>query len=263
MKAYLSFFFLFLGIFCYSQKITVLDSIDHQKISYAEFIVDGTSYFSDSLGNIEITKKNTEKILIKKIGYNDKYISNIDKIVYLSPIIKDIEGVVIKNMKDYEFTSKYLSKNTTKLPNDLSLGFIIRGKENMVGKLKEISIPIKKIYNNNTLIKIDFYNAANETISRESLNEKSIFINVNDLIKRKKNKIDLQEYNIPIISDLLISIRIIDETGKTERLLNEPSIQFFNSKDKGKLFFFNQYVKDWKILSQNINLISLSYIISY
>jgi len=250
-------------MYCYSQKITVLDSIDQQKISYAEFIIDGTSYFSDSLGNIEFTKKNAEQILVKKIGYNDKNIYRIHNTVYLSPIIRDIEEVVIKNKKDYEFTFKYLNKNTTKLPNDLSIGFIIKGKENMVGKLKEISIPIKKIYNNNTLLKIDFYTVENETINSESLNEKSIFINVDDLIKRNKNKIDLREYNITVSEDILISLRIIDETGKTEKLLSEPSIQFYNSKEKGNLYFYNQHLKTWKMLSQNINLVSLSYIISY
>ena len=263
MKTYFSFFFIFSTLYFYSQKITVLDSIDHKKISYVEFIVEGNSYFSDSLGSIELTKKNEKPIFIKKIGYNDKKIENYSNTIYLKPIIRDIQEVVIKNKKDYEFTSSFLNKNTTKLPNDLSIGFIIRGKENRIGKLKEISIPVKKIYRNNTLLKIDFYNLENEAINRETLNGESIFINVNDLIKRKKNKIDLQEYNIPFSGEILVSIRIIEETGKTEKLLNEPSIQFYNSKEKGNLFFYNQYLKEWKVLSHNINFISLSYIISY
>ncbi|MCY0970251.1 hypothetical protein [Chryseobacterium wangxinyae] len=204
MKAYFSFFFIFSAIYCYSQKITVLDSIDQQKISYAEFIIDGTSYFADSLGNIELTKKNAEQILIKKIGYNDKNMYLIHDTVFLSPIIRDINEVVIKNKKDYEFTSKYLNKNTTKLPNDLTIGFKIKGKENITGKLQKISIPVKRIYANNTLLKIDFYNFENDVIDKEILNNESIFINVNDLTTKKNNVIDLHKYNIPIIGNILV-----------------------------------------------------------
>lgn len=262
MKKYLNILLLFSSFF-YSQKITVLDSIDHQKVSYAEFIVDGTSYFSDSLGTIKLTPKNYYPILIKKSGYNNKVIQNYSNTIYLKPIIKNIEEVIIKNKKDFEFTSKPLNKNTTKLPDNLTIGFILNGKENILGKLKEISIPVKRIYNNNTLLKIDFYRVEKEKISKESLNEKSIFININELTKKKNNKIDLKDYNIPVDGSILISIRIIEETGKTEKLLTQPSIQFYNSKEKGSLFFYNQHLENWKVLSENINLISLSYIISY
>ncbi|MCY0977449.1 hypothetical protein PGH12_19025 [Chryseobacterium wangxinyae] len=263
MKTYFSFFFIFSTLYYYSQKITVLDSIDHKTISYVEFIVDGNSYFSDSLGTIELTKKNEQPIFLKKNGYEEQKKANYNRIIYLKPIIKDIEEVIIKNKKNVEFASKSINKNTTKLPNDLTIGFKIKGKENISGKLQKISIPVKRIYANNTLLKIDFYNFENDVIDKEILNNESIFINVNDLTTKKNNVIDLHKYNIPIIGNILISIRIIDETGLTDKNLKEPSIQFYNSKEKGNIYFYNQYLKDWKILSNDINLISFSYTISY
>lgn len=262
MKTLFNIFFLLISICYYSQKTTVLDSLDHQRIPYAEFIIDGNSYFSDSLGTIELTKTN-QPFIIKKNGFKSKRIFKYSPEIYLQPIYKEIEEVVINNKKDFQYTSKQLNKNTTKLPNDLSIGFSIKGKENNVGKLQEISIPLKRIYNNNTILKIDFYKIENENVGKESLNEKSIFINVQDLVIRKNNKIDLREYNIPITGNILIAIRVIDETGKTEKRITEPSIQFYNTKDKGTLFFYSEYLNSWKTLSKNTNLISISYTISY
>lgn len=262
MKSYLILFFLLFNNVIYSQKITFLDSIDHQPISYVEVMIDGNSYFSDSLGILEFTKNIEQPMIIKKIGYINKK-QNFNSIVFLSPIVKEIEEVILIPKKDYAFNSKSLNKNTTKVPNDLSIGFILQGKIGMTGILKEISIPVKKIYNNKTLLKIDFYNVSNKIIADEPINVESIFVNINDLIKKENNKINLQKYNITITEKILVGMRIIDETGTTEKLFSEPSIQFYNSKEKGDLYFYNQHVKEWKILTNNINLIGLSYTISY
>ncbi len=263
MKKYVNILFIFFSTFFLCQKITVADTLDKTPIPYAEVIVNGNSYFSDSLGIIQLKHQNETSIRIKKTGYIDKNISSFDSIAYLNPKVIDIREVIIKEKKDIEYNDRYLKQNATNLPNDLTIGFIIEGEKKKIGKIKEISIPIKRIYNNETLLKIDFYDNTDDGISKEPLNTEAIILNVNDLIKKSNNKIDLKDFNIPFDESVLVSLRIIDQTGTTKKKFKDPSIQFYNSKSKGKIYFYNQYSNKWQILSRNLNLISISYVISY
>ncbi len=89
----LFFIIIFLSVLIVkSQKISVVDSLDNSSISYSEILVDGNRFFTDSLGNFDLsgTYKN---LIIRKPGYYDKTLKKIDHLVKLSPKVIHIPEV--------------------------------------------------------------------------------------------------------------------------------------------------------------------------
>lgn len=263
MKNLFYLLFSFLSLVLSAQKISILDSIDHRPIAYAEIVFEDNSYFTDSLGRIEITDNKVFPLRIKKVGYKDKVLSKWTNTILLSPKVIDIEEVEIKNPKYIEYDNKKLRKNTTLFHINTSIGIIINGEKDREGRLTELRIPIKRIYDNNTLLKVDFYKIENGKISNSPINSESVFAKVGDLKNRTDLVLPLKKYKVFFKEKVLVSIRIIDETGKTETTLGKPSIQFYNAKQKGDIYFYNIQLEQWIVLGKNMSLINLSYTVSY
>lgn len=254
--------YLLIGTYAVAQKISVVDSIDSKPIPYAEFIVNGNSYFSDSLGNFTLSGQ-AANITLRKNGYESKNIGNAPSEVKLRPKYIEIPEVTVKKRKDHKFINQPLKKNTTKLPVNLTVGYLLTGHHEESGFLKEITIRAKRIFNHNSILKIDFYGVENQIIESVPLNRSSIIVPLGQQIEKESIKINVSRHRMLIDNKVLISLRVIDETGSNENVLKEPSVQFYNSKSIDSVYFFDNIESQWKELSSNQNQIAISYTVAY
>lgn len=252
--------FLFSVIIVKSQKISVVDSLDKSSISYSEILIDGNRFFTDSLGNFNLSGA-YKNIIIKKPGYYDKTLKKIENLVKLSPKVISIPEVHLTKRERKYISAKTKNNSTTVIPLGLEYGFKISNPYNKDGIIKSLMVPIKKIYENKAaILVIKFYSISNEVIENEPIENSSIIININKLNK-KENSIDFTDNFVMIPKEgLFISIQVIEEFGSDKIKIDKPSISFINSVQKGKIYFLDVYERKWKLLSNNTALIGLSLI---
>jgi hypothetical protein len=258
-----SFTFLLFNIFFityfHAQKVEVQDSINGKPISYAEFQIDGSVFFADSLGQFNFTK-NYKSFVVYKPGFLPKTINKFSNLIKLSPKTYEIQEVVLKKYNLKSIDSKIKKNNTWILPFGLQIGFKYYNPYHQEGIIKKITIPIKQIYDNkNAVLSIRFYKYSGDEIEIEPIENGVIEISV-DQLKRKKNTIDISENGIILPENgVFISLNVIEENGTDFFKGSKQSIRFYNSKTIGNSFFLNTVSKKWVKNSIDFNIIGISF----
>lgn len=245
--------------------MTVLDSIDKKPIAYSQIFCKENSFFTDSLGLIQLNEHCTFPLKIIRNGYNDKIIYKFLPQIYLKPKFSEISEIKIIPRKNKIFHNK-IHNNNLVFRKNVGFGFSLKGIKNKTGILKNITIPFT-IANNveNIKLKIDFYHYDSGKMAEYPINQENIIIKID---KQNKDKIfiDFSDYNIEIKDNFVISLIEIVGDGKvdtnTVANIENNNIQLFFSKSKGD-FLLQTLDGKWKILSNKNTNIALSYTIAY
>lgn len=251
MKNLLYIFLLFTNYHLfYTQKITILDSINKQPLPYCRIINNNTEFYTDSLGCF--TFKNFQKnTIIKKGGYYDKIINNFQHIIYLNPKTIEINEINLNQKKEYLIKNKKKNNSTIEVGNTFMTGKIITNPFNKDVLIKDLIIPIHKNWGNkNDLLVINFHsiNKENGEIQKNPYKENEIIVKLSD-IKSKNNVIRISDKKIILPPNgILVSFKIVKEIGK-ENLLNEnKTLTIYKSATNENLYIFDIKSNKWILL---------------
>lgn len=248
-------FFLTLS-FSFSQQIftgLVVDSLSQKPIEYATIgltnFSDGT--ITDSNGKFIIKALSTDTLLIRFLGYRSlklpisKIQNTSNTIIYLKESVIELDEVVVKK---YEYVDKIQLGAESKHPRFLynfenyKDGNEIARRINIDKpvKINKVTFFVKDLSFENIRIRINFYELDGSKKPASKIPSNII----HDITKKGKVVINIEEHDIELEEDFLVSVEAIDFLGSGEFTL---MAEFYgNYISKSGCFFRNHNLDSWE-----------------
>lgn len=246
-----------------SQQIIIKDSLDGKPLAFSQIIIGQNSYYADSLGQFRFIDE-VPSFIVKKPGYESKLVKNFKKDILLSPKMFEIPEVEIRKKELMSVENKLKRNLALTIPVGWELGFILKNPHDKTGIIKEINIPIKKVFENkNAQLIIQFYNFEGDEIEHEPIPNSETIISVNKLTKNK-NTFNILNKSIEISpKGIFISLKVVEESGISKFTEIRQSISFICSKEKSQFYYYDFEKNVWKSFNQEPNTIGISYTAFY
>lgn len=237
-KIFLSFVFLPFYLFHAQRTVYVKDSLSKEKLKDVQVIVNNNVYYTNDDGAVLLSNAESD-FLFSNSTYKTKKVKHLQDTIFLKPIYKEIEEVVIgKNVDIIKLIHETLSKNSKSFKNyyldDSTFLVNIKQKGIIDNKINNILVADLNLWTLNTMYNYD--------LKVKDYND-FININVNDIKYFKSNqKIsgfkDIQMKPSDFVYNLFINVKL--SNIKLDIINNQISVKtkiIFEDKDYQKITF--------------------------
>ena len=158
-KIFLSFVFLPFYLFHAQRTVYVKDSLSKEKLKDVQVIVNNNVYYTNDDGAVLLSNAESD-FLFSNSTYKTKKVKHLQDTIFLKPIYKEIEEVVIgKNVDIIKLIHETLSKNSKSFKNyyldDSTFLVNIKQKGIIDNKINNILVADLNLWTLNTMYNYD------------------------------------------------------------------------------------------------------------